>query len=87
MRLRDLLDDFDDLEDVRLRVEAAVDPDAPAALSAGGVIRPGFSEELDELRRLRDGAVECWGLDSLGRLGLGTGPGVWWPVELAEAAE
>ncbi len=58
MRLRDLLDDFDDLEDVRLRVEAAVDPDAPAALSAGGVIRPGFSEELDELRRLRDGAVE-----------------------------
>ncbi len=57
-RLRDLLDGLDVLDDVRQAIEAAVDPEAPALLSAGGVIRPGYSAELDELRSLRDGAVE-----------------------------
>jgi DNA mismatch repair protein MutS len=56
-RLRELLRDFDVLEDVRSSIEAAVDPEAPSVLSAGGVIRAGHSEELDELRELRDGAV------------------------------
>jgi len=56
-RLRELLRDFDVLDDVRAAIEAAIDPDAPSLLSAGGVIRSGHSAELDELRDLRDGAV------------------------------
>ncbi|MCL7971373.1 MAG: DNA mismatch repair protein MutS [marine benthic group bacterium] len=57
-RLRDLLADFDVLDDVRDAIEEAIDPEAPALLSAGGVIRDGYSSELDELRSLRDGAVD-----------------------------
>jgi DNA mismatch repair protein MutS len=54
--LEKLRDGLDPLEDVRELVEAAIDPDAPATLSEGGVIRSGHSEELDELRAVRDGA-------------------------------
>ena len=57
-RLRELALGFDDLADVRERIEAAIDPDTPAALSAGGVIRAGFDPELDQVRALRDGAVD-----------------------------
>ena len=57
-RLRSLLRDFDVLADVRELIEDAIDPEAPALMSAGGVIRPGYSSELDELRSLRDGAVD-----------------------------
>jgi DNA mismatch repair protein MutS len=57
-RLRTLLRDFDVLVDVRESIESAINPEAPALMSAGGVIRPGYSSELDELRSLRDGAVD-----------------------------
>ncbi len=57
-RLRCLADGLDDLADLRDRIERAVDPDAPASLGAGGVIRPGVDAELDGLRELRDGAVD-----------------------------
>ena len=60
-RLRDLMRDFDLLDNVRGAIEDAIDPETPALISAGGVIRPGHSEELDELRALRDGAVEWIG--------------------------
>ncbi len=57
-RLQDIFREFDLLDDVREAIEGAIDPEAPALLSAGGVIRPGYSAELDELRGLRDGAVD-----------------------------
>jgi DNA mismatch repair protein MutS len=57
-RLQEILADFDVLDDVREAVEAAIDPEAPVLLSAGGVIRSGYSAELDEIRALRDGAVD-----------------------------
>ena len=57
-RLCALLRDFDLLEDVRDAIEEAIAPDAPAAMSTGGVIRPGHSSELDDLRALREGAVD-----------------------------
>ncbi len=57
-RLRTLPRDFDVLVDVRESIESAINPEAPALMSAGGVIRPGYSSELDELRCLRDGAVD-----------------------------
>ncbi len=56
--LRRLAEDFDSLADVRERIERAVAPDAPASPSGVGIIRPGYSEELDELRSVRDGAVD-----------------------------
>jgi DNA mismatch repair protein MutS len=57
-RLQELAEGFDDLADLQARIESAIDPDAPAALTSGGVIRPGFDTQLDELREVRDGAVD-----------------------------
>jgi DNA mismatch repair protein MutS len=46
-------DSMDELADV---LEAAIEPDCPSHLRDGGVIRAGFSEELDRLRPVsRDG--------------------------------
>jgi DNA mismatch repair protein MutS len=56
--LRRIGDGLDTLEDVRERISTALSPDAPAALRDGGVIRAGYSEELDEIRGLRENAVE-----------------------------
>jgi DNA mismatch repair protein MutS len=47
------LDPLDDLHDLLGR---AIAEDPPATLQDGGVIRAGWSEELDELRTVRDGA-------------------------------
>ena len=33
-------------------IDAAIEPDPPAALADGGVIRAGYNDELDELREL-----------------------------------
>jgi DNA mismatch repair protein MutS len=56
--LRHLAGGMDPLDDVRERIEAAIDPDAPAQISDGGYIRAGYDAELDELRAVRDGAVD-----------------------------
>ncbi|HEX8691137.1 MAG TPA: DNA mismatch repair protein MutS [Longimicrobium sp.] len=56
--LRGLLERLEPLEEVKGAVERAVDPDAPAVVAEGGVIRAGYDRELDELRGVRDGAVE-----------------------------
>ncbi|WP_420633716.1 DNA mismatch repair protein MutS [Candidatus Palauibacter sp.] len=57
-RLAELRSGFDALEDVAARVAEAIDPETPHALKDGGVIRAGFSAELDELRSLRTNAVD-----------------------------
>ncbi len=49
---------LDPLPSLRKRIEATVAPDAPALARDGGVIRQGFSTELDELRGLRRNARE-----------------------------
>ncbi|MDT8342016.1 MAG: DNA mismatch repair protein MutS [Longimicrobiales bacterium] len=56
--LRTLTGELDLLAEVRALLDGALADDPPAALSEGGVIRPGFDEALDELRALRDGAVD-----------------------------
>ena len=56
--LAGLCGDLDTLEDVDALITDAISEDAPPALADGGVIREGFSAELDELRALRDGARE-----------------------------
>ncbi len=58
LTLVELHDGFDGLADLRDRVDAAIDPETPMALKDGGVIRPGFSADLDELRGLRENAVD-----------------------------
>jgi len=51
-----LADDMEMLEDVREAIERAISPDAPPMLRDGGLIRDGYSEELDEIRGItRDG--------------------------------
>ena len=41
------------VDGLRLHLEKALADDPPAKLSDGGLIRPGFHQELDELRRLK----------------------------------
>jgi DNA mismatch repair protein MutS len=48
--------DLDCMKDVLELLASAVADDPPAALHDGGVIRTGWSQELDEIRAVRDGA-------------------------------
>jgi DNA mismatch repair protein MutS len=50
--LRDIAAGLDPLPDVVALIDAALAPDPPATLADGGVIRPGYHAELDELRDL-----------------------------------
>ena len=54
--LQSLVTEIDLLLDVRELVEKAISPDAPATHQDGGIIREGYSADLDELRVTRDGA-------------------------------
>lgn len=56
--LRSLTSDLDCLEDLADLLGRAIADQAPATLQDGGVIRAGWSPELDELREVRDGAVD-----------------------------
>lgn len=56
--LASLAGDLDPLTDVADLLRDALSEHVPATLQEGGVIRDGYSEELDELRRIRDGARE-----------------------------
>jgi len=48
--------ELDCLEDLHQHLGEALADDPPATLQEGGVIRPGWSQELDDLREARDGA-------------------------------
>ena len=54
--LRSLGVEFDVLEDVRDLLSRAIADEPPATLHEGGVMREGWSAELDEIRTVRDGA-------------------------------
>ncbi len=49
--LRDVHGSLDPMDDVVSLIDRMIDPDAPLAIADGGVIREGYSEELDKLRR------------------------------------
>ncbi|MBB4635340.1 DNA mismatch repair protein MutS [Longimicrobium terrae] len=53
-----LRDGLEPLDDVREAIERAVDPETPVSIADGGVIRQGHNADLDELRSIRDGAVD-----------------------------
>jgi DNA mismatch repair protein MutS len=52
---RDAMDPLEGLVDL---IETGIAHDAPVSLAEGGVIRSGFDPGLDELREVREGAVE-----------------------------
>jgi DNA mismatch repair protein MutS len=54
--IRELGAELDCLDDVHELLSGAIADDPPATLAEGGVIRAGWSEELDEVRSVRDGA-------------------------------
>ena len=54
--LAELSGTLDPLADVHNRIALALSDDPPPALGDGGVIRSGWSDELDELRIVRDSA-------------------------------
>ena len=45
---------IDLLDDVKMAILAAIDPEAPSTLKDGGVIAKGYHSEVDELRSIRD---------------------------------
>jgi len=50
--LASLAAQFEPLEDVAVRIERALEEDAPAGIGEGNVIKAGFHAELDELREI-----------------------------------
>jgi len=56
--LREVGVGLDCLEDLHDLLREALADDPPATLQEGGVLREGWSTELDELRSVRDGAVD-----------------------------
>lgn len=49
---------LDCLDDICACIDAAIDDDPPFSVREGGIIRPGFNEELDNLRNIRDNGAE-----------------------------
>ncbi len=52
--LEELAAEIDPLTDIRNKIYACVDPEAPSTLKDGGVVLAGYNAEVDELRSLRD---------------------------------
>ena len=51
-----LAETLDPVAEARELIEVSIDPQAPATLRDGGFVKPGYSDELDELRSIgRDG--------------------------------
>ncbi|MEY8462167.1 DNA mismatch repair protein MutS [Streptococcus merionis] len=56
--LGSLIEGLDPLPELHSLIAAAIDPDAPAVITEGGIIKTGFDETLDKYRVImRDGAV------------------------------
>ena len=56
--LRETLDALDQMDDLRDALHRAISPDAPLTVKEGGMIAPGFSSELDELRDISANAKD-----------------------------
>ncbi len=57
MELRDICG-MDLLEDMRFEIDMAIDDDPPFSVREGGILRPGYSEEVDRLRDVRDNGAQ-----------------------------
>ncbi len=54
LTIKKLLKDFDTLADIRELIENSISDDAPATLKDGGIIKRGYSEEIDTLRNAKN---------------------------------
>ena len=50
--LSGLLQELDALPELESLIRSAIDPDAPATITEGGIIRDGFDETLDKYRKV-----------------------------------
>jgi DNA mismatch repair protein MutS len=57
-RLSEIREGLDVLDDVARLIEAAIEDDPPASANDVGIIRTGYSQELDELRTIRHSGKE-----------------------------
>ena len=62
LELKTILQDLDPLEDLTELLERSIHPDAPAVITEGGIIREGYSQELDEYREAQSNGKQ-WILD------------------------
>ena len=49
---------MDALEDLRYEIDRAICDDPPFSVREGGILRPGYSEEVDRLRNVRDNGAK-----------------------------
>jgi len=56
--LRSLSATMDDLSDIREMIDAAIVDEPPFQIREGGIIRPGYSREVDELRSIMNGGKD-----------------------------
>lgn len=54
----EMVGEVDPLADLVDLVGSAISPEAPVSVADGGVVQPGYNAELDELRSVREGAVD-----------------------------
>ena len=52
------IDAMDELRDVFSRIDLAIDEDPPFSVREGGILRPGYVQEVDELRNVRDNGAK-----------------------------
>ena len=63
--VKKLFDDIDPLEDVYVKIDKAISEDPPFSLREGGIIKDGYSEDVDYLRKSRtEGKVWLANLES-----------------------
>ena len=53
--LKTVWDELDPLEDLKKEIDRAIVDDPPFTVREGGMIRPGYSEEVDRLRSIQEG--------------------------------
>ena len=56
--LKSVYEDIDTLDDVCALIDASIDENAPFSVREGGLIKDGFNNELDELRKIVNGGRE-----------------------------
>jgi DNA mismatch repair protein MutS len=49
---KEISDAFENVDKIILEIEHSIDPDAPNSLTEGNIIKKGFNEELDELKKI-----------------------------------
>jgi len=56
--LRDINSRLDTLEDIKALIDESINPEAPAIVREGGIIKEGYNSEVDELRLIIENGAE-----------------------------